>query len=237
MTPLWPDLTCRATEPEAMDLPECDLGLLKRTVEQYERINRVFTANRRLIRKHLFPAIRREPGREHTWLDLGAGGCDIPRWIVRTARRNGWRIRVTAVDRDARIAAWARAACSGYPEITVVEGDAVEARGAGAYDFVTANHLLHHLGDADAARLVRGVDQQARLGLLINDLRRSRAAYLGYFVISGLTLRSSLAFADGLLSIRRGFAGPELQAWLAGARPGTRVFRAWPARIGILRPA
>lgn len=235
MSPLWPDLAGRCGDLEQMDRPDCDPVRLERTVQQYARINAVLTSSRRLIRRHLFPAMARDPAREYTWLDLGAGGCDLPLWVARWARRSGWRVRIVALDHDPRILRLARLATARYPEITVCEGTVQSAASLGEFDFVFANHLLHHLADAAIDELVRRINRQVRLGFLLNDLRRSRLSYLVYAGLASVFLRNSLALEDGLLSIRRGFVANEMESLVAGTLPPVQVFTAFPGRIGLVR--
>ena len=233
MTPLWPDLSRRATEPEQMDRPDCDGERLARTLGQYRAINATLSASRRLIRRYLFPLLEREADREFTWLDIGAGACDLPMWVIRVARARGWRVRITALDHDPRVVEWARKATAGYPEISVVAGAVEALPSLGVFDIVFANHLLHHLDDAQVPVVVAAAGRQARLGFLLNDLRRSRFAYLGFYALAGLFLRSSLAFEDGLLSIRRGFTGADLERWMRESGTRGRVFRVVPGRVVI----
>lgn len=239
MIPLLPDLSCRSTDIEEMDRPGCDRGSLHRTLAQYAVINLLFSASRRLIRRHLFPAIAADPAREYTWLDVGAGGCDLPLWVARTARRRGWKLRITALDSDPRILSWARGAVRNEPAIALVEGSARDLAALGDFDFIFSNHVLHHLPDAELPPLIEAVNRQARLGFVLNDLRRSRASYIAYFLFASLFLHRSLALGDGLISIRRGFLAGELRA-LAGERvlaSGARVLETRPGRAAIVRTA
>jgi 2-polyprenyl-3-methyl-5-hydroxy-6-metoxy-1,4-benzoquinol methylase len=237
MKNLLPDLSTRSTHREQMDRPDCDVELLRRTIAQYDRINAWFTASRRLIRACLFPTIEADPRREHRWLDIGAGGCDIPLWIAGEARRRGWQVKLVALDHDPRIVTWARERTAGVPEIEVVQGAASDLPSLGDFDVIFSNHLLHHLTDEQAAGLLLHVNRQARLGFLLNDLRRSSAAYLAWGLAARLLFRESLALEDGLLSIRRSFRPGELDR-LVRQHVGdlrVRVFTAIPARVCIAR--
>ena len=239
MIPLLPDLSRRSMELEDMDRPDCALSQLRRTVAQYFWINFLFSASRRLIEQHLFPAIAARPALEYTWLDIGAGGCDLPVWVARTARQRGWKLRITALDNDPRILAWAREAVRSEPGITLVQGSADELAALGEFDFIFSNHVLHHLADDQLRPLIASVNRQARLGFVLNDLQRARSSYVAYFLFASIFLHRSLALRDGLLSIRRGFLESELRA-LAGESllaAGAFVFTTPPGRIGLARPA
>lgn len=235
--PFWgPDMTHRIFEEELMDRPDCDLVKLKKTIKQFGLLNRLFSASRRFFKKEIFPWIRRDPKREYTLLDVGAGGCDIPIWVARQARKEGWRIKITALDYDRRIVPWAREAVREFPEITVVEGSAFELERYGEFDFAFTNHVLHHLSWDQITLVVGKLLRQTRIAFVLNDIKRSRAAYLGYTIFTSLFVRGSLAFYDGRLSIRRGFLAEEWKAWIETHFPdaGIRLLRANPSRLALV---
>ena len=220
---------------ELMDEPEADPVLLKRTMEQFRGINERISMAARRFASLFFPQM--EGGREYRLVDVGSGGCDIPMDIVRRARRRGLRLSVLALDRDERMVRWAREALSDYPEIEVRRAEAGELESFGASDFVISNHLLHHLSRREIGAFLSAADRSARMGFILDDLRRSPWSWLGYSVYAGLFARGSFALYDGRLSIRRGFRRPELEAILAetGQGAGIEVFEALPGRIGFLR--
>lgn len=217
MMKFWfPDLRQRTYESELMDDPACDPVKLRRTIQQFRVLNRLFTGTRRVIKKNFLPHIRREPHRTFTLLDLGAGGCDLDRWLVDLCRRQGWKIQITALDADPRIVAMAREMNRDYPEITVVQGSALDLDTLGPFDFIFTNHMMHHLSFPDIQTIFRKALTSVRRSLALNDIRRSNWAYLGYSIFTGLFLHGSFTFFDGRLSIRRGFKVGEFQNLLAG---------------------
>lgn len=227
-----PSMRHRHPGPELMDLPDCDETLLLRTVRQFKLLNRLFSAQRRLLKRHVLKAMRRDTGRTWTVLDIGAGGGDLDAWLAMKARRMGMRIEITALDLDERLLPLLRETVAPWPEVKVVQGDAQHIRSLGGFDFVVCNHFLHHFANADAMFLVMEANAIARVGILLNDLRRSRLAYLGYSLFTALFVRRSFAFADGRLSIRRGFTFGEMEV-MAG--PEMRARRAFPARLYLTR--
>src|SRR5262245_42981834 len=72
------------------------------------RLNAVFGGRRLTLRavRRLVAALPR--GRALTVLDVGTGSADVPRAIVRWARRAGRAVRVLAIDHDADTLAIAR---------------------------------------------------------------------------------------------------------------------------------
>ena len=221
---------------EHIDRPDCSLGKLYRTLDQFTWINAALTGSRRLLRKHVIRDMLGEPQRVWRFLDLGAGGCDITVWMLRQAAKRGLRIDATALEHDPRIVAYAQAKYGDMAGLRIVEGDALDPAWWEPVDYVFANHLLHHLDDAAIVRLLPLIAQNTRRVFVLNDIRRSRLAYLGYALSMGLLAHRSFALADGLTSIRRGFLPGELQSLLrqshleACARVETRR----PARIVVI---
>ena len=230
----FPDMRLRnATDKEKMDMPDADLNRLLRTVRQFRWINRLFSASRLLLREHFFRTMEQDPARSYTLLDVGAGGCDIATWAAREARIRGLKLSITALDNDPRILPIAHRAVRDYPEIRVLEGNALDFGELGSFDFIFSNHFLHHLDWDEIGILLRQVVARTRLAFVMNDLKRSRWAYLGCTVFLGPWARRSFAFHDGRLSIRRGFLPGELRDFTTRNFPDARIHVAEtsPARV------
>jgi len=148
-----------------------------------------------------------------TVLDVGAGAADIPVTLVRWARRSGRRIRVLALDRDSATLTYARGYAAAYPEITLIQGDALALPvRPGSVDLVISALTLHHLQPEEATRYLAEMDAAARLGWVVNDLVRGRAAYRLVWLLTRLLSRSAMARHDGPMSILRSYTPPEVVA-------------------------
>ena len=238
----FPDVRERLYTEELMDRADVSLKKLQRTIDQFDLLNHLFSSAVSLFKRHILPELQRDPRRVWTFWDLGAGGADIDRALVRLCRRQGLKVRFFALDIDERILPWARDKSRDYPEIDVVKGSALElsalvGRVSDRPDWVLSNHMLHHLDYPDVLQVIREAEAVATTGYLLNDLRRSAWAYAGYTIFTGLFVHGSLAFYDGRLSIRRGFSVPELQdlvsSWPETQRP--QIFQAAPARVVLWR--
>jgi Methyltransferase domain len=131
--------------------------------------------------------------------------------LVRWARRRGRRIRVLALDRDSATLKYARGYAAAYPEITLVQGDALALPvRPGSVDLVISALTLHHLQPEEATRYLAEMDAAARLGWVVNDLVRSRAALV--WLLTRLFSRSAMARHDGPMSILRSYTPPEVTA-------------------------
>lgn len=225
------NLKDRSYEEELMDKLDVDPRRLKKTIEQFDLLNRLFSATLRLFKKQVLPTMLKDPERNWTILDFGSGGGDIDRALVRLCRRRGLKVTITALDLDPRVLPWAQDLCRNYPEITPVVGSIFDLENLGTFDFIVSNHTLHHFTYPQVRRTVELCLAHSRYGILLNDLARSPWAYVGYTIFTGLLIHGSLAFSDGRLSIRRGFTVAELETELEGLSRPVRIGTAHPARI------
>ncbi len=225
----------RASIVEEMDRPDSSQVQLYRTLAHFQTINRLFTGYRSLLTRHVLQDMALDPSRSYRLADLGAGGCDIPRWLIRRCRKRGQRLTICAVERDVRVARYARSANAGYPEIEVVEADVLKDQPWKAADYIFANHLLHHLSSEDCTALIRGIDRSGPRQYLLSDLIRSPWAYDGFRLAVSPFFHNSFIVSDGLASIRRGFTVPEVHACLRAAEPihPVAVFRQPPSRFVV----
>lgn len=231
---IFPDMRLRnTTDQEIMDRADADPDQLHRTIRQFRWINFLFSASRSLLREHFFSLMIQDPTRRYTLLDVGAGGCDIAIWAAREARTRGLKLNITALDNDPRILPVAYRAARDYPEIRIFEGNALDLGQQGPFDFIFSNHFLHHLDWDEIKIFLRQVLAATRLAFVMNDLKRSRWAYIGCTVFLGLSTRRSFAFHDGRLSIRRGFLPGELRDFTTRNFPNARIHVAEtsPARV------
>ena len=233
----FPDMHLRNTsDREKLELADADSNRFRRTVRQFKLINYLLSASSRLLREHFFSIMEQDPQRSYTLLDVGAGGCDIAIRAVREARQRGLQLSVTALDNDARLLPIAYLATRDYPEIRIVEGNALDLGRLGSFDFVFSNHFLHHLDWDDIKIFLERIIAQTRLAFVMNDLKRSNWAYLGFTIFSGVMTPRSFHYHDGRLSIRRGFLPEELRDFIRSNFPNraVRVVETYPARVVLV---
>ena len=233
----FPDMRLRNTsDKEKLELADVDVNRFQRTIRQFKMINYLFSASSRLVREHFFSIMEQDPDRVYTLLDVGAGGCDIAIRAVREARQRGLKLNITALDNDKRILPIASQAIRDYPEIRIIEGNALELGRLGSFDFVFSNHLLHHLAWDDIKIFLDSIIAQTRLAFVMNDLKRSKMAYLGFTIFSGLLTQRSYHFSDGRLSIRRAFLPEELRDFIRCNFPNRaiQVVETYPARVVLV---
>ena len=177
------------------------------------RLNGLF-GGRWITLRHVRRLLRALPAhRAVTVLDVGAGAADIPVTLVRWARRHGRALRIFALDRGRATLKYARAYTAAYPEITLIQGDALALPvRLESVDIVISAMTLHHLGPEEATRYLGEIDGAARRGWVVNDLVRGRVAHGLVWLLTRLFSRSAMARHDGPMSILRSYTPPEVAA-------------------------
>lgn len=194
---------------EDMDRPDCDLRRLNRSYARFPVVNSLLSGWRTTYRKRFVPLLRVRESAEV--LDIGCGGGDVARSLARWALRDGFSLRITAIDPDERAYEFARMSPS-VKGVRYRQAHSSELVSEGRrYDIVLSNHMLHHLDDAQLAGVLSDSELLTSGIALHNDLKRSNLSYalfLAGFWPLGL---GSFICGDGLVSIRRSYTRAELE--------------------------
>ena len=221
---------------ELLDGPLDDPAALSGNLRDLGRINQHLGGTRLSAMAIEALAAHRD---ELSLLDIGTGGADIPLDLIAGARRRGRRLRVVGVDSRPEVLA---AAIRCRPEIASTEelelhlGDgrhlAYQDR---SFDVAHASLVVHHLNATDAVGLLREMRRVARLGVVVNDLDRSRLGWIGAWVIGHLLTANRFTRHDAPLSVRRAYRPAEMTAMLrsAGLIPVRTVRGAFGQRYAI----
>lgn len=221
------------TVPEMMDRPGNDPALLRADLDVLETINRRLGGYR--IPLNWLAEFAR--GRDSlSILDLATGGADVPRAIARWNKRRGLRITITAVDGNPEILEVARERIVNYPEIQLQQHNLLALPFApNSFDFVLCSLALHHFADADVVAILRRVADIARVGFVVNDLRRHPVALALSKLIAHTIIRNPIARFDAPASCERAFTVAELRALAERAGlTGFRIRRHWAFRMALV---
>jgi len=204
----------RATATEFLDRPDCDPALAAASYRFMEMVNRRFGGIRMVRRFLATESARRHAGGPLRVLDIGSGSCDIPLAVSRWARAHDIPLHVTCLEIAGHTVdiAHKQLTRAGNPAVQLLQEDVFTHQPAEPYDCAVASMCFHHFSDAQILTLLQRLRGFVLNSVLVNDLRRSRLAYLaGRLLVVGTPpgVRH-----DALLSIRRGFQVSELSALL-----------------------
>jgi len=186
--------------------------------------------------------------------DVGCGAGDVAIGIVKSARRRRLPICIVAVELNGDLAAEARRATARFPEIIVLHADARDilrsassGRGratsgapsraplpavAEPFHAVYCSLFLHHFPAGEVVDWLSLMAGAATHGVVVNDLERHIAAWLGIKAIGGLVTRNRVFHHDAPLSVRRAYTPAEWRSMVARAGlKGARLQRRWAWRV------
>jgi len=218
-----PALRTREVAREYLDQPRLDVFELRRNLREMAKLNRLpggATDSRRAIEWLLGGAERA------VVVDVGTGAGDLPALLVRNRRGRG--LQVLACDVRPEVLEYAAHRLTTFAQVELLEADARRLPLADeSADVVHASLLIHHFDRSDAVRVLGEMRRVARRGVVVNDLRRGRVA----FVVTAMTVlglaRARYTRHDGVLSARRAYTLDELDELAAAA--GLRRVRRSPA--------
>ena len=205
------DFSKRHREDELMDDPAISLEALKPTYEDINRANQLLGGHQGIL-DALLELIGENRKKSYSIIDVGCGDGSTLRRVGYFFKRKGIDVRLTGIDLNTKAVALARESSENYPEIDYHVGDVLnkESMENLEADFVISILTLHHIAEDDIPLFLGQLAKMARIGIIINDLQRSRAAYYLFKWFSAIFIKTKIAKNDGLISIRSGFTKKEL---------------------------
>jgi len=214
---------------ELMDDPQLNRRDHQRALAGLRRINRLS-----FVAPIMFREMRRmtkDVDRPIRVLDVACGSGDLAIDLALAARRRGldWRVdgcdkSETAVEDATDRAAKARVGSQ------FLVADALHGELPVGYDVLTCCLFLHHLENRSIIGLLRAMAHAARVGIIINDLRRTGPHRALARIVPRLITRSPIVHTDAVRSVNAALRMPELrrlmnEAGLEGATVRPSVFQ------------
>ena len=213
-----------------MDDPALDAATYTEVLHDLAQVNSVT-----LARRPTLDFLRRAVGGRKSFrlLDVGFGDGDMLRAIRSWADRRGIEAELVGVDLNSRSVAAARERTPSAMAISYRTGDYADLSGE-EWDCVISSLVAHHMTRDQLVQFLRFMDREARMGWFVNDLRRSRFAWLGYPLLARLMNWHPIVRHDGRLSIARSYRREEWAPILASAAvEGAEVKRVFPFRLCV----
>ena len=144
--------------------------------------------------------------------EIGSGGGDNLRAILRVGRKKKWSLSLTGVD--------LKADCIQFAEVTDMQKLASNPISYQCNDYRLANFeqqpdiifnslFCHHFKDEALIEMLRWMHANAKKGFYICDLHRNPIAYYAIKLLTSLFSKSYLVKNDAPLSVLRGFSKNE----------------------------
>jgi 2-polyprenyl-3-methyl-5-hydroxy-6-metoxy-1,4-benzoquinol methylase len=144
-------------------------------------------------------------------VDVGCGNGDMLRKLADYGKRNNLKFDLFGVDANHFTIKHAKKLSENYTNITYSCEDIFNEEFKDLkYDIVLCTLTLHHFKDNEIIDLMTVFNENARLGIVINDLQRSAIAYRLFQGLCIVFRLNKMSKEDGLTSILRGFKKQEL---------------------------
>jgi len=147
-----------------------------------------------------------------TIADIGCGNGDMLRMLAHYGKKLNINFKLIGIDANAFTINYAKELSCDYPNIEYVCIDIFsENFNYLKYDIVLCTLTLHHFTNNQILNIITTFINNATIGVVINDLHRSKMAYRLFQLICTLFSLNKMSREDGLVSILRGFKKQELE--------------------------
>jgi 2-polyprenyl-3-methyl-5-hydroxy-6-metoxy-1,4-benzoquinol methylase len=200
----------RSSESEIMDDLTMEGEMLRKTLDQIASINKWLGGNNATIEGLHTLLQSKNPGSKISIIDIGCGSGDMLRAVADYGRKNKLHLKLTGIDANEYTVNYAIKLSANYPEISYLKMDIFDVRFSELkFDIALATLFFHHFKNEEIEQVLKGLIKKAGIGLVINDLHRSFAAYYLFKLIS-IFISNPMVRNDGAISVLRGFRKKEL---------------------------
>ena len=144
-------------------------------------------------------------------MDIGCGDGSLLKEVATYGREQGITMKLLGVDANKHAIEIAKQKTKDFPEIQYEAVDVFsEEFQERKVDIILCILTLHHFKDEQIVNLLQSFIKMAQLGVVINDLERSKTAYHLFQLFSAVFMKNEIAKKDGLTSIVRSFKRKDL---------------------------
>ena len=206
------DTSARTNKSEIMDDFNLQGTELEKTLNDLDNINKWLGGNK-ITMQGIKKLLRDHSGdRPVHIVDVGCGNGAILREIATWGRSTPFKLKLTGIDANTHAIEIAERLSEYYPEINYsslnIFSDEFHHN---QYDIVLCTLTLHHFKDNEIKEIMNNFYRQANIGVVINDLHRSKQAYFLFRAFCKVFIRNKIARDDGLTSVLRGFKRKDLK--------------------------
>ncbi|MCO4293550.1 methyltransferase domain-containing protein [Solitalea sp. MAHUQ-68] len=203
------NFSIRSYQQELLDAEHIPYNDLAQNLRELDVINRLLGGHAITIKG--ISSLTKNLNQPITILDLGSGGGDTLRAIARWARKVNKKLNLIGVDLKPECIDFARKESADFPEISFIQSDyrAIDASQLQP-DIIISSLFCHHLQQQQIVELLQWMNENGKMGFVINDLHRHPLAYHSIHLLTMLFSKSYLVKNDAKLSVARGF---KLSEW------------------------
>ena len=206
--------TYRSTEDEIMDDFSLKGEELRQALDKIAKINQLLGGNKVTLDgiKELLKYV--PENQQITIIDVGCGNGDMLRALAKFGKNSDLNLNLIGIDANQFTIDYAEKLSKEYKEISYRCEDVFKADFENLkYDIVLCTLTLHHFTEYKILDLLSVFNKNASMGIIINDLQRSKIAYRLFQLICFVFQLNNMSKIDGLTSILRGFKKEELHIY------------------------
>lgn len=208
------DTTHRTQEPEIMDDFSLEGEELRDALDKIASINQLLGGNKLTLEGVEELLQKADKTKTITIADVGCGNGDMLRMLSAYAKKKGYSFRLIGVDANRFTVTYAEKLSKDFPDIEYKCIDIFKEEFESLkYDIVLCTLTLHHFKDDEILKIITTFNRNASIGVVINDLHRSKMAYRLFEMLCRIFALNRMSREDGLVSILRGFKKEELEAF------------------------
>jgi 2-polyprenyl-3-methyl-5-hydroxy-6-metoxy-1,4-benzoquinol methylase len=201
----------RTDEPEIMDDFALEGEVLRDSLDKIAKINQLLGGNKLTllgVKKLINESLKIQ---EITIVDIGCGNGDMLRALAEYGLQNNIKFNLIGIDANNFTIEHAKNLSLQYDTIKYQCEDIFEQSFKELkYDIAICTLTLHHFKEQEIMSIMASFYENARLGIVINDLHRSKVAYRLFQGLCFVFQLNDMSREDGLISILRGFKKEEL---------------------------
>ena len=195
----------RSELPEIMDEFDFNGKELERVLKSIDQINAALGGHRvsiNGIKKIIKPAAHST----FTIVDVGCGSGASLRKLAQWGEKQAIKLQFIGIDANPDCIQIAKKASKEFTNLSFQCMDVFSKKlHTLNVDVFISTLTFHHFKDEKLVQLLQVLQQQANIGIIINDLHRSKLAYVLFKLYGFFFIKSKIAKHDGLISILRGF--------------------------------
>ena len=202
--------TYRTDEPEIMDDFTLEGKELQEALDKIAKINQLLGGNKLTLQGLKILIKNLDKRKEYTIVDIGCGNGNMLRYIANFGLENKYNFNLIGIDANAFTINHAINLSQNYRNISYKCEDIFNKQfDELKYDIVLCTLTLHHFKENEILELISVFYKNSTIGIIINDLHRSKLAYRLFQVVCLVFNLNKMSREDGLISILRGFKKEE----------------------------